>query len=102
MAGTLRFPDWYLYYPKLKGTAREEFIARMSPLDPINYVAKLSPAPILFQFATEDRFVPKERAQECSDAPRAPKELRRYAAGHGLNRDATRERVEWVTRQLQR
>jgi dienelactone hydrolase len=102
MAGTPRFPDWYLYYPNLEGAAREEFIAQMSPLDPINHVAKLSPAPILFQFATDDRFVPKERAQEFSDAARAPKELRWYAAGHGLNQDATRERAEWMTRQLQR
>jgi dienelactone hydrolase len=101
MAGTPRFPDWYLYYPNLEGTARAEFIAQMSPLDPINNVAKLSPAPILFQFATEDRFVPKERAQEFFDAARAPKELRWYAAGHALNQDATRERVEWVTRQFQ-
>jgi predicted esterase len=101
MAGTPRFPDWYLYYPNLEGAAREEFIAQMSPLDPINNVAKLSPAPILFQFATDDRFVSKERAQEFFDAAREPKELRWYTAGHSLNQDATRERVEWVTRQLE-
>jgi fermentation-respiration switch protein FrsA (DUF1100 family) len=73
----------------------------MSPLDPINHVAQLSPAPILFQFATDDRFVPKDRAQDFFDAAHEPKGIHWYAAGHGLNQDTMRERVEWVTRQLE-
>lgn len=100
MAGAPHFSDWYLYYPKLEGAARDEFIKQMMPLDPINNVAQLSPAPILFQFATNDHHVPSERAQAFFDAAREPKELRWYEAGHGLNPEATRDRVEWVARQL--
>ncbi len=100
MAGTPRFPDWYLYYPKLEGAARDEFIAHIAPLDPITNVAQLSPAPLLFQFAANDPHVPRERAQEFFDAAREPKEIRWYDTGHGLNADATRERVEWVSQQL--
>lgn len=57
--------------------------------------------PRLFQFAMNDRFIANARAQDFFDAAREPKEIRWYDVGHGLNADATRERVEWVTRQLE-
>ena len=64
MAATPRFPDWYLYSPKLEGDAREAFIRQMSEIDPITHIQNLSPAPVFFQFATDDPHVPKERAEE--------------------------------------
>ena len=50
--------------PKLEGEAREAFIRQMSEIDPIVHVPNLSPAQVLFQFATDDFHVPKERAEE--------------------------------------
>ena len=100
MASTPRFPDWYLYAPKLKGEAREAFIHQMAEIDPIAHVGNLSPAPVLFQFATDDFHVPRERAEEFFAAAREPKELRWYQAGHGLNEESTRERIEWLTDNL--
>lgn len=64
MAATPRFSDWYLYFPKLDGPAREAFISQMSEIDPITHVGNLTPAPILFQFGTNDFHVPNEHAQE--------------------------------------
>jgi hypothetical protein len=49
MAATPRFPDWYLYLPKLDGEARESFIHQMAEIDPITHVSNLSPATIFFQ-----------------------------------------------------
>ena len=43
MAATPRFPDWYLYSPKLEGEAREAFIRQMSEIDPITHIPNLSP-----------------------------------------------------------
>lgn len=100
MAATPRFPDWYLYFPKLEGDARAEFISQMSELDPITHVANLAPAPILFQLSTNDFHVPRERAQEFFNAAREPKELKWYDAGHGLNDNATQERQAWLLQQL--
>jgi dienelactone hydrolase len=100
MAATPRFPDWYLYGPKLDGEAREAFIRQMAPIDPITHVGSLSPAPILFQFATDDFHVPRERAEEFFAAAGAPKEIRWYEAGHGLNETAGRERIEWLAKSL--
>ncbi len=101
MAATPRFPDWYLYFPKLEGDARAEFISQMSELDPITHIANLAPAPILFQCSTNDFHVPRERAEEFFNAAREPKELKWYNAGHGLNEQATQERLAWLQQQLQ-
>ena len=100
MAATPRFPDWYLYAPKLEGEAREAFVHHMAEIDPITHVGNLSMVPILFQFAADDFHVPQERAEEFFAAAKEPKEMRWYQAGHGLNDVATRERMEWLTKAL--
>ena len=100
MAATPRFSDWYLYAPRLEGDAREIFIRQMSEIDPITHIHKLAPAPILFQFATNDPHVPKERAEEFFAAATEPKEMKWYDAGHGLNPDATLDRKAWLKENL--
>ncbi len=100
MAATPRFPDWYLYGPKLEGKAREAFIRQMSEIDPIVHVPNLSPADVFFQFAMNDPHVPKERAEEFFNAAKDPKEMKWYEAGHGLNEDATRDRKAWLKQKL--
>jgi dienelactone hydrolase len=100
MAATPRFPDWYLYLPKIEGESREAFIRQMAEIDPITHVGNLSPSPVLFQFATDDFHVPRERAEEFFAAAKEPKELRWYEAGHGLNEKATQERMGWLTEKL--
>ncbi|MEO5952914.1 MAG: hypothetical protein ABIQ44_10665 [Chloroflexia bacterium] len=100
MAATPRYPDWYLYYPRLEGQPREDFIASMSPLDPITAIPHLSPAPILFQFANHDEHVPLERAAEFYAAAQDPKEARYYEAGHELNEQAKQDRIAWLSDRL--
>ena len=84
MAATPRFPDWYLYLPKLEGEAREAFIRQMSEIDPITHVTKLSPASVFFQFGTNDPHVPSERAQEFFAAASEPKAMKWYESGMDL------------------
>lgn len=100
MAATPRFPDWYLYAPKLEGEVRDSFIHQFAPLDPITHIPSLSPAPVLFQFGSEDPHVPGERAQEFWDAAKQPKEVKWYASGHGLNAEATIDRKKWLKEKL--
>jgi predicted esterase len=101
MAATPRFPDWYLYLPKLEGAAREAFIQHMSEIDPITHVPNLAPAEVFFQFATDDFHVPKERAEEFFSAAKSPKEMKWYEAGHGLNEEATQDRKAWLKEKLE-
>ena len=100
MAATPRFPDWYLYLPRLEGEAREAFITEMSAIDPISHIANLAPAPILFQFGDNDPHVPLERADEFFAAAQEPKEKKIYSAGHGLSDESTRDRRVWLKDQL--
>jgi dienelactone hydrolase len=100
MAATPRFPDWYLYGPKLEGEAREAFIRQMSEIDPITHVPNLSPASVFFQFATDDPHIPMERAEEFFVAAKEPKEMQLYQAGHGLNEEAIRDRKVWLKEKL--
>ena len=100
MAATPRFPDWYLYLPKLEGEAREAFIQQMGEIDPIVNVPSLAPASVLFQFGTDDPHVPKERAEEFFAATSEPKELKWYESGHGLNEAATSDRKIWLRKSL--
>lgn len=100
MAATPRFPDWYLYSPQLDGESREEFIRQFAPLDPIAHIPDLSPAPVLFQFGTEDPHVPRDRAREFFEAAKDPRELRWYESGHGLNLEATADRKKWLKEKL--
>jgi predicted esterase len=100
MAATPRFPDWYLYGPKLEGEAREAFIGQFSALDPIAHVSNLAPAPVLFQFGTDDPHVPKERAEEFFHAAKDHSAMRWYESGHGLNDAATEDRKNWLKENL--
>lgn len=100
MASTPRFPDWYLYRPKLEGEAREAFIRQMSEIDPIVHTPNLSPASVFFQFGTDDPHVPKERAEEFFASAKEPKEMKWYESGHGLNADSTSDRKAWLMEKL--
>ena len=100
MAGTPRFSDWYLYAPKLDEEARQIVIRGMGPFDPITHIARLSPAPVFFQFAEDDHHVPLDRAGEFFDAAKDPKEMKVYRAGHGLNAEAIMDRRAWLKEHL--
>lgn len=100
MAATPRYPDWYLYYPRLEGQPRDDFKALMSPLDPITCIPHLAPAPLYFQFANQDEHVPLDRAAEFYAAAPNPKQIDYYEAGHELNEQAQQDRIAWLTTHL--
>jgi dienelactone hydrolase len=100
MAATPRFPDWYLYLPKMEAEARGAFIRTMAGIDPISHIGNLSPASVFFQFATDDPHVPMDRAEEFFAAGKDPKEMKWYKAGHGLNESATVDRKAWLHERL--
>lgn len=99
MAGTPHFIDWMLF--ARQPLAPEEYRRQLAPLDPVNFVAQLAPAPVFFQFASRDEYVPAEKANEFYAAARPRKQAATYDAGHDLrNADATSDRVTWLIRTL--
>jgi dienelactone hydrolase len=98
-AGTTSFADWFLLSAKLTGEARDRFIEKLQPLDPVHYIGKAK-APVLFQFAKEDVYVPKANADAFVAAAAEPKEVRWYDGGHGLTAQAVRDRQDWLAARL--
>jgi fermentation-respiration switch protein FrsA (DUF1100 family) len=100
IAGTKSFSDWYLLGRKLEGDARDAVVRELAPLDPSARVRDLAPSPVLFQFGTQDHFVPSASADAFFAGAKEPKEIRRYDCGHEMNAAAAADRVAWVKAKL--
>ena len=100
-AFTSSFSDWFLYNQRELSTAgKQAVIDRLAPLDPIRYMPQLGAAPVLLQFAKEDSYVPREKAEALYAAARGPKKILWYDAGHGLNQQASADRMAWLREML--
>lgn len=100
MAPTATFSEWYLLR-KAQPKDKAAYVKRMEPLDPVKWIGKLAPAPVMLQFAQTDEFVPKEKAQQLIDATQSPKLARFYAAKHGLGTsEDVNERFRWLSKEL--
>jgi len=100
MAGTQSFSDWFLLWPKRDEAIRKQVIAALAPLDPPRHLATAGPLPMLFQFATRDKFVTKAAAEAVAAGAMGPKDVRWYDAEHELNADAKRDRLAWLRQRL--
>jgi len=100
MAGTRSFSDWFLLWPRRDDAVRADIVRRLAPLDPVRHLPRGGTLPVLFQFATRDKFVTQAAAEALVAAAVGPKEVRWYDAEHGLNADATRDRLAWLRARL--
>jgi len=100
MAGTRSFTDWYLFTPKKEGAEKDAFVAKLAPLDPIVYLAKISPRPVLLQFGTKDPFVKNDAATAMGEAVTGPKTVKTYEFEHELTFQARRDRIAWIKEQF--
>ena len=87
-----RFGDWMLYnQQELSPEAKQAVVDRLAPL---------GSAPVLLQFAQEDFYVPREEGEASFAATWSPKKLLWYGGGHGLNPQASGERIAWLKKML--
>ena len=100
MAGTRSFSDWFLLWPRRGDAARAEVVRRLAPLDPTRHLALAGALPVLFQFATRDKFVTKAAAEALVASAAGPTDVRWYDAEHALNAEATRDRLAWLRSRL--
>ena len=99
MAPTPHFIDWFLFARQPQNLA--SYKAQISAIDPVLFVSKLSPAPILFQFASRDAYVSAEKAAEYVAAVSEPKWVRTYDVEHHLRHpQAKADRLEWLIHEL--
>jgi len=100
MSATPVFSDWFLLGAKIEGREREEYKAKLAPLDPTNFAARKNSLPVLFQFSKHDEYVPEARARLFFQSASDPKEVLWYDAGHELNALAAGDRDKWLKARL--
>ncbi|MBV9626116.1 MAG: hypothetical protein JOZ14_19285 [Acidobacteria bacterium] len=88
------------YRQKVGPEKFDAFAARYAWMDEGKYVSHASPAAMFLQYATDEPFLNAELAKRYYDIVSEPKELKIYEAPHALNRDATRDRIAFLAREL--
>ena len=68
----------------------------MEPIEPIRFVGRAAPAPLLFQNGFRDEFVSVHDAEKYQNAGSEPKTIRWYDSGHGLPPEAFEFQAEWL------
>ena len=72
----------------------------MAPIEPIRFIAHASPTALLLQSGRLDTLVPVADAQALHAAAPQPRTILWYDAGHGLNQQATFDRLDWLHREI--
>jgi pimeloyl-ACP methyl ester carboxylesterase len=90
-AADATFGNWFsVFFLGLEGDADTAYRALLAPLDPIVYVAHAPAGGILFQYATDDFFIPNDVAAQVVAAASGPKTVRSYDTDHALEVPAAR------------
>ena len=79
---------------------RLEITRVLKEIDALRYVRRAAPSALLFQDGLRDQVVPRAALLALSQAGSRPKEVRWYAAGHGLDTRAYRDQLRWLSRRL--
>ena len=103
IAAASRFANWYLFGSASgvpTGAAREEFIAQLAPIEPVNAI-KSAKAAFFFQFGENDKYTPREDFVSLYMAAPAPKRIATYESDHDMVAEIIRhDRTVWLAERL--
>ncbi|PYI91928.1 MAG: hypothetical protein DME97_12100 [Verrucomicrobia bacterium] len=68
--------------------------------DPVYFIGHSAPAAVLLQFGREDTPIPEALARGYFERFEEPKKMEFYKAGHALNAEARKERIQWLAQKL--
>ena len=68
--------------------------------DPIYFIGHSAPSAVFLQFGRDDAALPESMARGYFERFGEPKKIEFYKAGHALNGEARKERVEWLAERL--
>lgn len=81
-------------------TTRYAWLKAMIPIEPIRYIGKASPTPLLVQNGRTDTLVPMADAEALHAVTPQPRTIEWYDAGHGLTQQALVNRHNWLRDQI--
>src|SRR5687767_13961875 len=93
-------PEDLSFMSSLSCATRVAWLGAMTPIEPIRFIPHASPTALLLQSGQFDNLVPAADAEELHAAAPNPKTIRWYAAGHGLNQQASFDRHDWLHEQI--
>jgi cephalosporin-C deacetylase-like acetyl esterase len=85
---------------RLGDEALRDYFRKYAWDDPVHFVGKSAPAAVFLQFGRRDEQTPEKTVRRFYKLFGEPKRLGLYDAGHALNAEARRERVEWLRERL--
>ena len=107
MAGTLsdeidmKSKEFQDYRQKVGPEKFDAFEAKYAWLDPGKFVGHAAPAVVFLQYGSQETFLNPERARAYAAIVSEPKRFQLYDAPHALNAAARRDRIAFLTDQLQ-
>ena len=84
------------FMASLSCETRVNWFKAMVPVEPVRFIATALPTRLLLQNGRLDDLVPEADAELLQAAAPAPKTVRWYVAGHGLNQQAVFDRLDWL------
>jgi dienelactone hydrolase len=107
MAGDLsdeavrKSPAYQEYREKLGPEKVDAFAAKYSWTDAARFISRAAPATLFLQYATQESFLTPDMAKAMAAVASEPKQFKLYDAPHALNAEARRDRIAFLTDQLQ-
>jgi dienelactone hydrolase len=88
------------YRQKVGPEKFDAFQAKYAWLDPGKFVSHAAPAVVFLQYGSQEKFLNPDRARAYAAIVSEPKSLKFYDAPHALNAEARRDRIAFLTEQL--
>jgi cephalosporin-C deacetylase-like acetyl esterase len=88
------------YRQKVGPEKFDAFYSKWAWLDPGKFVSHAAPATVFLQYASQETFLTPERARAYAALVSEPKSFKEYNAPHALNAEARRDRIAFLTEQL--
>jgi dienelactone hydrolase len=98
---TLKSKELQDYRQKVGPEKFDAFFAKYDWLDQGRYVSHAAPAMVFLQYASQETFLTPERSREYAAVVSEPKRFKLYDAPHALNAEARRDRIAFLTEQLE-
>lgn len=88
------------YRQKIGAEKFDAFRTKYAWLDPGKFVSHAAPAVVFLQYASKEEFLAPDRARAYAAIVSEPKRFKLYDAPHALNAEARRDRIAFLTPQL--
>jgi dienelactone hydrolase len=96
----MKSKEYQEYRQKFGPEKFDAFQAKYAWLDPRKFVSHATPAVVFLQYASQEDFLTPDRARAYGAIVSEPKRFQLYNAPHALNAEARRDRIGFLTEQL--